>query len=86
MIQKATKGNNRPKRVNCIYYINMSHPLFARVCLLGLALKVTRDYLLPLDPTFGSFTLLELDSLVKVFRAFRLEWIFFVVQSVGSIG
>jgi hypothetical protein len=26
-----------------------------------------------LDPTFGSFTLLELVSLVKVFRPFRLE-------------
>jgi hypothetical protein len=30
-----------------------------------------------LDPTFGSFTLLESwVSLVKVFRLFRLEWIF----------
>jgi hypothetical protein len=42
-----------------------------------------------LDPTFGSFTLLEADltlgelvSLVKVFRVFRLEWIFLGVQSV----
>jgi len=49
--------------VNCIYYITMSRrPLFARVCSIAL------------DPTFGSFTLLELVSLVKVFR---LEWIFF---------
>jgi hypothetical protein len=41
-------------------------PLFARVCLFVCSIA--------LDPTFGSFTLLELVSLVKVFR---LEWIFF---------
>jgi hypothetical protein len=53
--------------VNCIYYITMSRrPLFARVCLFVCSIA--------LDPTFGSFTLLELVSLVKVFR---LEWIFF---------
>ncbi len=32
------------------------------------------------DPTFGSFTLLELVSLVKVFRLFRLEPIFAVFR------
>jgi hypothetical protein len=43
--------------------------------------------IITLDPTFGSFTLLEPvftldepDSLVKVFRLFRLEWIFFVFK------
>jgi hypothetical protein len=38
-----------------------------------------------LDPTFGSFTLLKLVSLVKVFRLFRLEWIFFGIESVRSV-
>jgi hypothetical protein len=45
-----------------------------------------------LDPTFGSFTLLEsishlskLVSLVKMFRLFRLEWIFFGVWSVNRV-
>ncbi len=33
-----------------------------------------------LDPTFGSFTLLEPVSLVKVFRLFRLEWMFLVLR------
>jgi hypothetical protein len=33
-----------------------------------------------------SFTLGELVSLVKVFRLFRLEWIFFGVQSVDTVG
>jgi hypothetical protein len=39
-----------------------------------------------LDPTFGSFTLLELVSLMKVFRLFRLEWIVLGVQSVDTLG
>jgi len=45
-----------------------------------------------LDPTFGNFTIRtgftlgELVSLVKVFRLFRLEWIFFGVQSVDTVG
>jgi len=40
-----------------------------------------------LDPTFGSFTLLELVShYAKVFRLFRLERIFFGVQSVNTVG
>jgi hypothetical protein len=45
------------------------------------------------DPTFGSFTLLELVSqlhesvsLVKVFRLFKLEQMFFGVQSVHTVG
>jgi hypothetical protein len=38
-----------------------------------------------LHPTFGSFTLLEPVSLVKVFRLFRLERIFLCVQSVDII-
>ncbi len=37
-------------------------------------------------PSFGSFTLLEPVSLVKAFRLFRLEQIFFVVQSVNMAG
>ncbi len=37
-----------------------------------------------LDPTFGSFTLLELVSLVKVFRVFRLEQMFLGVWSVDT--
>jgi hypothetical protein len=32
------------------------------------------------DPTFGSFILLELVSLVRVFRLFRSEWIFLVFK------
>jgi hypothetical protein len=44
-----------------------------------------------LDPTFGSFTLLELVSpnvvsMVKVFKLFRLERMFFGVQSVDIVG
>jgi hypothetical protein len=43
------------------------------------------------DPTFGSFTLLELVSpnvvsMVKVFKLFRLERMFFGVQSVDIVG
>jgi hypothetical protein len=42
---------------------------------------VTGTGTIALDPTFGSFTLLgESDSLVKVFRLFRLEWIFLVFR------
>ncbi len=33
-----------------------------------------------LDPTFESFTLGELVSLMKVFRLVRLEWIFLVFR------
>ncbi len=32
------------------------------------------------------FTLVELVSLVKVFSLFRLEWIFWGVQSVDTVG
>jgi hypothetical protein len=39
-----------------------------------------------LDPTFGSFTLLEPVSLVKVFRLFRLERFFWGLQSVDTVG
>jgi hypothetical protein len=53
------------------------------------ALPPTGTGTIALDLTFGSFTLLEPDltlgelvSLVKVFRVFRLEWIFLGVQSV----
>jgi hypothetical protein len=53
----------------------MSRPLFACVCLF----VGPWDYL-ALDPTFGSFTLLELISLVKVFR---LEWNFFWCSECG---
>ncbi len=42
----------------------------------------TRRRAIMLDPTFGSFTLLELVSLVKVFRPFRLERICFWVFRV----
>jgi hypothetical protein len=45
------------------------------------------------DPTFGSFTLLELVShqmnplfWVKVFRLFRLKLIFLGAQSVDTLG
>ncbi len=38
------------------------------------------------DPTFGSFTLLEMVSLVKVFRLFKLEQMFCNVQSVDTVG
>jgi hypothetical protein len=38
------------------------------------------------NPTFGSFTLLELVSLAKVIRLFKLEHIFFGVQSMDTIG
>ncbi len=49
------------------------------------ALRLPRAFLLgpvpiALDPTFGSFTLLEPVSLVKVFRLFRLERIFLVFR------
>jgi hypothetical protein len=37
-------------------------------------------------PSFGSFTLLEPVNLVKVFRLFRLEQIFFGVESVDTAG
>ncbi len=36
------------------------------------------------DPTVGSFTLGELVSLVKVFRLFKLEQMFFGVESGHS--
>jgi len=52
----------------------MSRPLFAHVCLF----VGPWDYH-ALDPPFGSFTLLELVSLVKVFR---LEWKLFLVFRV----
>jgi len=39
-----------------------------------------------LDPTFGSFTLLEPVFLVKVFRLLRLEQIFFGLQNVDTVG
>jgi hypothetical protein len=38
------------------------------------------------DPTFGSFTLLKPVSLVKMFRLFKLEQMFFGVQSVDTVG
>ncbi len=38
------------------------------------------------DPTFGSFTLLELVSLVKVFRLLRLEPIVLMFKSVDTEG
>jgi hypothetical protein len=60
---------------------------------LGPALTGTGTGTITLDPTFGSFTLLESvfivdepKNLVKVFGLFRLEWIFFGVQSVDTIG
>jgi hypothetical protein len=37
-----------------------------------------------LHPSFGSFILLELVSLVKVFRLFRLEWILVVPNVLSS--
>jgi hypothetical protein len=57
------------------------------VCLLGPTLIGDGYYYLALDPTFGSFTLLELVSLVQVFID-SLHWngFFWVVQSVGSLG
>jgi hypothetical protein len=51
------------------------------VCLLRPA--PTRTGTITLDPTFGSFTLLELVSLVKVFRLFRLK-LFFLVFRVST--
>jgi hypothetical protein len=63
----------------------MAHPFWA-LPPLGLGLSA-------FNPTFGSFTLLgtgftlcEPVSLVKVFRLFKLEQMFFGVQSVDTVG
>jgi len=57
------------------------------------ALAPTRTGTIALDPTFGSFTLLEPVltlgepvSLVKVFRLFRSEQMFLDIQSVETVG
>ncbi len=47
----------------------------------GIGSNFGKFYLIRTNFTFG-----ELVSLVKVFRLFRLEWIFFVVQSVDIVG
>jgi len=47
--------------------------------------KSASTWTITFNPSFGSFTLLELVSLVKVFfRLFRLEWIFFLLFRVWT--
>ncbi len=47
------------------------------------ALSLWRTGTISFNPTFGSFTLLELVSLVKVLRLFRLEQMFFWCSECG---
>jgi hypothetical protein len=69
------------------YKHNIQKARVASRCYLKASNRYEKSWLattFALDPTFGSFTLLELVFLVQVFGLFRLEWIFFFVQSVDT--